>query len=98
MAYTLDFKKKRLFVGVGLAIVGYFVFKKLSEMYFTKKSTKDNHANFLNADGQNNGGNFIAKQYDATRNATWISYNNSDIVGYWQEGKIKQGTIVNSLM
>jgi hypothetical protein len=97
MAYSLDVKKKRLIVGVGLAIVGYFVFKKVSEKIFTKKST-NNQANFLNADGNNNDSNFVAKQYDATRNATWISYNNSDLIGYWQEGLIKRGTIVNSLM
>jgi len=93
----MDFKKKRLLIGVGLAIVGYFVFKKVSEKIFVKKST-NNQANFLNADGNDNGGNFVAKQYDATRGATWISYNNSDVVGYWQDGRIKQGTIVNSLM
>jgi hypothetical protein len=94
----MEFKKNRLLLGVGLAIVGYFVFKKVSEIVITKKSTDNKQANFLNANGNGNGGTFIAKQYDATRDATWISYNNSNVVGYWQEGKIKQGTIVNSLM
>ena len=93
----MEFKKNRLIIGISLAIVGYFVFKKVSEKIFNKKST-NNQANFLNADGNGNGGKFVAKQYDATRGATWISYNNSDVVGYWQEGKIKEGTIVNSLM
>lgn len=97
MAYSMELKKKRLVIGIGLAIVGYFIVKKITENVLTKKST-NNQANFLNADGNNNGGKFVAKQYDATRNATWISYNNSDLVGYWQEGKIKEGTIVNSLM
>jgi hypothetical protein len=93
----MEFKKNRLAIGIGLAIVTYFVVKKITENSLTKKST-NNQANFLNADGNGNGGKFVARQYDATRNATWISYNNSDVVGYWQEGKVKEGTIVNSLM
>jgi len=93
----MEFKKNRLAIGIGLAIVTYFVVKKITQNILTKKST-NNQANFLNADGNGNGGKFVARQYDATRNATWISYNNSDVVGYWQEGKVKEGTIVNSLM
>jgi hypothetical protein len=95
----MDKKKQRLLIGIGFAIVGYFVFKKYGVKWFAPKlaqaTSKDEaQANFLNADG--NGG-FVAKRYDASRNATWISYQNSDVVGYWQSGKIKEGTPIHGL-
>ena len=93
----MDKKKQRLLIGVGVAIVGYLVFKKYGATWFAPKLVTPpitNTANFLNADGD---GGFVAKQYNAATNSTWISYQNSDVVGYWQTGKIKEGTPVHSL-
>jgi len=93
----MDKKKQRLLIGVGVAIVGYFVFKKYGAKWFAPKLVTPpmtNTANFLNASGSSD---FVAKQYDATTNSTWISYQGSNVVGYWQTGKIKEGTPIHSL-
>lgn len=94
MKYPKEVIRKRLFIGIGVAVVLYFGFKYLIPKVFPPK-IKTNESNFSNADGQSN--DFVAKQYDASRNATWISYKGSDVVGYWQEGKIKEGTFVHQL-
>jgi hypothetical protein len=93
----------RLAIGIGFAVVGYFVFKKIVLKKIMSK-TEGNQKNFLNADG-NGGGLFVSKFYDAnhknsdgTLGATWISYNDSNLIGYWQSGMIKEGTIINSIM
>jgi hypothetical protein len=95
MALTMEFKKQRLLLGVGLAILGYFVLKNV----IAKKmvSSDANKSNFVNADGSNN--SFVALKYDpsyknpdGTLGATWIGYNNSDVVGYWQKGVVTLGT------
>lgn len=85
--------RKRLFIGIGVAVVLYFGFKYLLPKVIKPKI--NTNPNFSNADGQSD--DFIAQQYDASKNATWISYKGSDVVGYWQEGKIKQGTVVHQL-
>jgi hypothetical protein len=95
----MDKKKQRLLIGIGFAILGYFVFKKYGAKLFAPKlastpTSEDNQANFLNDDGN---GSFVAKQYDPIKKATWISYQNSDVVGYWLSGKIEQGTPIHGL-
>lgn len=95
----MDKKKQRLLIGIGFAIVGYFVFKKYGAKWFAPKlvegtSSDSKQANFLNADGD---GGFVAKQYDPIKKATWISFRNSDVVGYWQSGKIQEGTPIHGL-
>jgi len=85
--------RTRLAMGVLSAVALYFSFKYLLPKVFPPKI--DTKANFSNADGQSD--EFVAQQYDASKNATWISYKGSDVVGYWQEGKIKQGTVINQL-
>lgn len=79
---------KRLSIGVGLSVVLYFVVKR----FYKPKVSSGSSANFSNA----NGGEFIAKRYDASRNATWIAYNNSDVVGFWKDGNIPEGTSVEA--
>lgn len=87
--------KTRLFIGIGFAIVGYFVFKKLILQKIISKDSNKN--NFVNADGGNDG--FVAlkhdpsyKNPDGTLGATWIGYNNSDVIGYWKKGFVTLGT------
>jgi hypothetical protein len=91
--------KKRLFIGIGLAVGLYFAFRYGLKNVFVKKDT--GKKNFVNADGEMVG-NFVAKQYDpmhvnpdGTQGATWISYNDSNIVGYWQKGRVQEGTDVS---
>jgi hypothetical protein len=95
----MDKKKQRLLIGIGFAIVGYFVFKKYGAKLFTPKLVEkpisdSQESNFLNANG---GNDYIAKQYDPIKKATWISYQNSDVVGYWLSGKIQEGTPISSI-
>ena len=96
----MDKRKQRLLIGVGVAIVGYFVFKKYGAKWFAPKlakpsvQTNGDQLNFLNASG---GSDFIAQQYDPNTNSTWISYQGSSVVGYWQKGKIKEGTPIFGL-
>jgi hypothetical protein len=96
----MDKIKQRLLIGVGFAIVGYIVFKKYGAKWFAPKlvepsvQTNGDQLNFLNANG---GSDFIAQQYDANTNSTWISYQGSSVVGYWQKGKIKEGTPIHGL-
>jgi hypothetical protein len=85
--------RKRLFVGIGVAVVLYFGFRYLLPKVIKPKI--NTNVNFSNADGES--GDFTAMQYDANKKATWISYKGSDVVGYWQEGKIKEGTVINQL-
>ena len=93
MKYPKELIRKRLFIGIGVAVVLYFGFKYLLPKVFPPKI--NTNPNFSNADGQSD--DFIAQQYDANRKATWISYKGSDVVGYWQDGKIMQGTVINQL-
>lgn len=86
--------QKRLLIGIGVSVALYLGFKYLLPKIFPPK-INTNNVNFLSADGQSD--DFIAKQYDVSRNATWISYQGSIIVGYWQEGKIKEGTPIHQL-
>ena len=87
--------KKKLAIGITLAVGLYFAFKYgLKNVFAKTESTK----NFANADGELVG-NFVAKQYDplhvnpdGSKGATWISYEDSDIVGYWQKGMVREGT------
>lgn len=87
--------KKRLVIGIGLSVGLYFAFKYGLKNVFAKPVSAKN---FANAEGELVG-NFIAKQYDplhvnpdGSKGATWISYDNSNIVGYWQKGRIQEGT------
>jgi hypothetical protein len=84
---TMDVKRNRIILGIGLAIIFYFGVKK-----FYKPKISGSNVNFSNA----NGGEFVAKRFDASRNATWISYNNSDVVGFWKDGNIPEGTSVEA--
>jgi hypothetical protein len=86
-------KRENLYIGIFVAVGLYFGFKFLLPKIFPPKI--DTNANFSNADGQS--GEFVAQQYDASKNATWISYKGSNVVGYWQDGKIKEGTVINQL-
>jgi hypothetical protein len=89
--------KQRLGIGIGLAVVLYFGFRfGLKNVFVKKKGQK----NFANADGELVG-NFVAKQYDplhenpdGTKGATWIAYDDSNVVGYWQKGRVQEGTEV----
>jgi len=94
MSVPKELVKKRLAIGVLVAVGLYFGFKYAIPKLFPPKI--NTNPNFSNADGGSEG-DFVAKQYDPKRKATWISYKGSDIVGYWQEGVIKQGTIINEL-
>ena len=93
MSVPKELLRKRLILGIGLGVGLYFGFKYLLPKIFPPKI--DTKANFSNADGQSD--EFVALQYDASKNATWISYKGSDVVGYWQDGKIKAGTVINQL-
>jgi len=87
--------KKKLAIGIGLAIGLYFAFRYgLKNVFAKPESTKS----FANADGDLVG-KFFAKQYDpmhinpdGSSGATWISYDDSNIVGYWQKGRVQEGT------
>lgn len=96
MALTMEFKKQRILIGVGLAILGYFVFKNIVAKKILSKDSSGK-SNFANADGGDGG--FVAMKYDpsykntdGTLGATWIGYNNSDVVGYWKKGFVTLGT------
>jgi hypothetical protein len=98
----MDVKKKRLVIGIGLSIVAYFLIKNVVLNYYKKKGVVQT-SNFLGANGQSD--TFVAKRFDAShinsdgsKGATWISYNNSDVVGYWEKGKIEIGEPVYQLI
>jgi hypothetical protein len=96
---------KRLMIGVVGAIALYLVSIKLVPKFFPPKAPSStppttDKANFSNADGS--GVDFVAKTYDASHvnedgsiGATWISFKNSDVVGYWQKGKLAIGTPIS---
>lgn len=95
---------QRLIIGFTIAIGVFFLAKYVAPKFLKAKSSDDSQKNFLNADGNENGG-FVAKQYDpthvntdGTKGATWISYNNSDAVGYWMNGKVEEGTPIHGLI
>lgn len=55
---------------------------------------------FANASGEGEN-QFVANGFDpnhvnddGSMGATWISFNNSKIVGYWQKGKVPDGTVL----
>jgi hypothetical protein len=94
--------KKRVLIGVGLSVVAFFLSKVIVAKYYKKKAT-DKQSNFLGADGTDD--TFVAKRYDPnhinsdrSKGATWIAFNNSDIVGYWEKGKIEIGTEIQGLI
>lgn len=95
--------KKRLLVGVGFSLVAFLLARVLIKNYYKNKGATSKQSNFIGADGGDD--SFVAKTFDSTHvnpdgtvGATWISYNNSDIVGYWEKGKINIGTKVSGLV
>lgn len=98
----MQVKKQRLIIGIGVSVLLYFAIKKLVLNYYKSKGIQK-PVNFLGANGESD--SFVAKKYDAShvnsdgsKGATWISYNNSDVVGYWEKGKIEIGTAVHGLI
>jgi len=94
----MDKKKIKILVGIGIGVGLYFLFNKavLNKILSTPNGSQ---ANFSNADG---GEDYIAKKYDpfhinqnGSMGATWISYNDSDVVGFWKQGKVEIGTRVS---
>jgi hypothetical protein len=107
----LGFEKKQIkrnvIIGIGAAVGLYLVFRFALKDIFVKKGINlRSSRNFVGADGINEGsGSFIAKKYDpehlnsdGTKGATWIGYDNSDIVGYWKAGQVKLGSVLSSLI
>jgi hypothetical protein len=98
---------KRLMIGVGGAIALYFLSIKLYPKLFPPKLPNTTppsgaKANFSNADGS--GIDFMSKYYDASHvnedgslGATWISFQDSNVVGYWQKGKLAIGTPMHNI-
>jgi hypothetical protein len=97
----MEAKYKKALIGVGLAVGLYFLFN-----YVIKKSgavvvpPKPNGDGFKGMDGEEEG-KYTAKRYDSTHKnldgslgATWIGYNDSNIVGFWQKGQVDIGTEV----
>lgn len=100
--------KQRVFIGVSLSVVAFLLSKVVLAKYYKKKAI-EKKSNFIGADGfydaDGGDGKFFAKTYDpnhrntdGTLGATWISFNNSDVVGYWEKGKIQIGTEVSALI
>lgn len=100
--------RKRVLTGVGLSVALFFVAKYVVGISFKKKA-QDLKSNFIGADGfygaDGGSGGFYAKIYDpnhvnkdGTKGATFISYNDSDVVGYWEKGKIEIGTPVYGMI
>lgn len=92
----MDAKKKKILIGIGLGIGLYLIFNKIVKGNISVKPIvkEDETSNFS---GSTNG--YVAKSYDAThinedgtKGATWIAYNNSDIVGYWKKGRVAIGS------
>lgn len=99
---TKEIIRKRVLIGVGLSVVAFFLAKLVVAKYYKKKGI-ENKSNFVGADGQDD--SFVAKRYDpthvnsdGTKGATWIAFNDSDIVGYWQNGKVEIGTTIHGLI
>ena len=95
---------KRLLIGFSVAIGVFLLAKYIVPKFLKSKSGNDSQKNFANADGDDNSG-FVAKQYDpnhvnsdGSKGGTWISYNNSNSVGYWMNGKVEEGTPIYGLM
>ena len=102
MNITKELAKKRLLLGIGIAIVGYFGFKYVISK-FTKPKIAGGNVNFIGANGDST--ELVAKRYDAnyvnkdgSKGATWISYNDSDVIGYWEKGKIQEGEPIHTLI
>jgi hypothetical protein len=99
---TKDLIKKRVLIGIGFSLVAFLVARVLITNYYKKKGVSK-QSNFIGADGGDE--TFVAKRFDpshvnkdGTKGATWISYNDSDIVGYWEKGKIEIGTKISGLI
>lgn len=99
----MDIKKQKILFGVAIGLGAYFIFDKWVKNLIKKNptTTSENESNFSNANGDNSG--YVAKRYDASHvnedgsiGATWISYNNSDVVGLWKKGKIAIGSKINA--
>ncbi len=94
----MDAKKIKILIGIGIGVGLYFLFNKTIKDKIAK-TLNVREANFSNADG---GNDYIAKKYDpfytnpdGSDGATWISYNDSDVVGFWKKGKVQIGTRVS---
>jgi len=93
---TKQVMKKRVLIGVGLSIVAFFLSKLVVAKYYKKKAIGKT-SNFVNLEGDS--GDFRAKSYDPNHKnsdgslgATFISFNDSDVVGFWYKGKLEIGT------
>ena len=104
--YEKSTLKRNIVIGIGGAIVLYLVFRQALKGVFVKKGIDISpNKNFVGADGYSSDGEFTAKRYDAnyinpdgTLGATWIAYNDSDIVGYWKAGVVKLGSTLSQLI
>ena len=83
-------KKTQQIVGV-VAILG------LGYWAYTKYGKKKSFANLTSKRTQYIAGGYDSNHQnpDGTRGATWISYGGTGAYGYWQPGRVAQGTIVN---
>ena len=94
----MELKYKKALFGIGLGIGLYFALN-----YLIKKSgalvtpPKPDDKAFKSMDGSE--GKYLAKRYDPNHQnldgsfgATWIGFDDSDIVGFWQKGKVDLGT------
>lgn len=104
LGYPKEVIQKRMVIGIGVAIILYLSFRYgLKNILATKSNADTPNSNFVGADGTNEDG-FTAMRYDAThvnndgsKGATWIGFKGSDVVGYWQQGRVKIGTRIHSL-
>lgn len=93
-------KGVQIAVGVSIAIVTYLVLRQVAKSIFKKTgSTPKGDSSFVGADGKSL---YAAKFYDSehinqdgSKGATWISYQDSPIVGFWKKGMIAEGTQVS---
>ena len=94
----MDSRKKKILIGIGIGIALYFVLNKVLKANIDVKpiANSDESTNFS---GSTNG--YVAKRYDATHinedgsmGATWVAYNDSEVVGFWKKGKVAIGTSV----
>jgi hypothetical protein len=100
----MDIKKQKILVGVIIGVGAYFLYNKIVKNFIKKTpiAQPTTEANFSNANG-NGGSGYVAKKYDASHvnedgsnGATWIAYNDSDVVGFWKKGKVAIGSKVNA--
>jgi hypothetical protein len=99
----MDIKKQKILLGVAIGVGAYFIYNKWVKNLILKTpmdTTPQPEANFSSANG---GSGYLAKRYDASHvnedgsnGATWVSYNDSDVVGFWKKGKIAIGSRVNA--